>query len=398
MATSIRRIRLSPIEITSDLSEDERIKEKKPQRKDRKASAKGVQKFHKGPDRFSFGHLAKVLTSGERLAMLNAVDRLKGRSRVLIELALFSNFQFVRLAAVANLANDPEALIDIAKFCHYEDTRASALDELANSAKALVEVACSSLFSTTRVDSVNLLVEPDALAEVASRSPNRDSRTSAMDKISENASALRKVAENSSYRAMRMCAVDSLSTDVDSLCSLVLSRHAEVKKAAAAKLSAFVEELEDSEALIEIAKVSPSEDARYIAVGRLSNDPFALRTVISESGFSDAKTTALMLLSDMVADLDDAEVLSDVAMQSPYPDCRAAAVERLVGQSNALLSVASKSKFKDSRELALLKLKGDVDTLKNVTKLSKYSDTRKKAHSMVAKPDVFEGELARILG
>jgi hypothetical protein len=395
MATSIRRIRLSPIEISPARSEDERVKKKRPARKN---GSRAVEKFHKGPDRFSFSHLAKVLTSGERLAMLNAVDRLRGRVRVLIELALYSNFQFVRLAAVSQLSGDPEALVDIAKFCHYEDTRASALDELANSAGSLVEVACSSLFSVTRMDAVNLLVEPESLAEVAARSPNKDSRKAAMEKISENAGALRKVAEQSSYRAVRMSAVDSLSADVDSLCSLVLSRHAEVKKAAASKLSAFVEDLEDAEALIEIAKVSPSEDARYIAVGRLSNDPFALRTVISNSSFSDARTTALMLLSDMVADLDDSEVLSEVAMLSPYPDCRVAAVERLVGQSNALLSVASKSRFKDSRELALTKLKGDISTLKSVSKLSKYRDTRKKAHSMVSRTDVFEGELARILG
>jgi hypothetical protein len=219
-----------------------------------------------------------------------------------------------------------------------------------------------------------------------------------MGKISENAQALRKVAERSSFRSVRMSAVDTLSSDIDSLCSLVLSKHGEVKKAAAAKLSAFVEELDDVEALIELAKISPSEDARYIAVGRLSNDPFSLRTVISDSQYSDAKTTALMLLSDMVANLDDAEVLSEVAMLSPYPDCRSAAVERLVGQSNALLSVASKSRFRDSRELALTKLKGDVDALKSVSKLSRYSDTRKKAHSMVAKPEVFASELARILG
>jgi hypothetical protein len=395
MASSIRKIRLSPIEISSSLSEDERVREKRPERK---KDRKGIASFHKAPDRYSFAHLAKVLTSGERLAMLSAVDRLKGRSRVLVELALFSNFAFVRLAAVSYLSNDVEALTDIAKFCHYEDTRASAVDELSTNGPSLVEVACSALFGVTRMDAVNLLVEPDSLSEVAARSPHRDSRSAAMEKIAENSSALRKVAEDSSFRSVRMSAVDTLSSDIDSLCSLVLSKHSEVKKAAASKLSAFVEELDDVEALIEIAKISPSEDARYIAVGRLSNDPISLRTVISESDFSDARTTALMLLSDMVADLDDADVLSEVAMLSPYPDCRSAAVERLIGQSNALLSVASKSKFKDSRELALHKLKGDVNALKSVSRLSKYSDTRKKAHSMVAKPDVFESELTRILG
>jgi hypothetical protein len=398
MATSIRRIRfptieIAPVEISSE-EPHEKEKVKRPQRKkDRK-----LRDFHKAPDRYSFSHLAKILTGGERIAMLNAVDRLKGRSRVLVELALFSNFQFVRLAAVSHLAQDAEALIDIAKFCHYDDTRSSAVDELSANVRALAEIACSSLFSATRLDAVNILADPGALAEVATRSPHRDSRSSALDKICGSPPALRKVAEESSYRSARMTALENLASDIGSLCSLVLSKNTEVKKAAASKLSAFVEELDDADALLEIAKVSPSEDARYIAVGRLSNDPYSLRTVISESQFTDARTTALMLLSDMVADLDDPDVLSDVAMLSPYPDCRTAAIERLVGQSSALHSVATKARFKDSRELALLKLRGDVETLKSVSRLSKYSDTRKKAHGMVAKPEVFASELAKILG
>jgi hypothetical protein len=361
-------------------------------------SKKKLDPFHKGSDRFSFAHLAKILTSGERLEMLNAVDRLRGRSRILVELACFSNFQFVRLAAVSNLSGDEEALIDIAKYCQHDDTRASAVDELSHIGRALVEVACSSLFSDTRLDAVHAISDDAVLAEVAVRSPNRDSRTAAMKRISNNSAALRKVAQESSYRSSRIEALNSLSSDVDSLCSLVLSRHPEIKKSAASKLSGYVEEIDDMEALIEIAKVSPNEDARYIAVGRISNDPISLRSVITDSRFNDARSTALMLLSDMVSDIDDSEILSDVAMLSPYPDCRAAAVERLVGQSNSLLEIANKAKFKDSRELALSKLKSDVQALKSVSKLSKYKDTRKKAHSMVSKPEVFASELARILG
>jgi hypothetical protein len=357
-----------------------------------------MESFHKGSDRFSFAHLAKILTSGERLDMLNAVDRLRGRSRILVELACFSNFQFVRLAAVSNLSGDEEALVDIAKYCQHDDTRASAVDELSSNNRALVEVACSSLFSDTRMDSVGIISDGAALADVAARSPNKDSRTEAMKRISNNSAALRKVAQESSYRSSRMEALDGLSSDVDSLCSLVLSRHPEIKKSAASKLSSYVEDIDDMDALIEIAKVSPNEDARYIAVGRISNDAISLRAVISESNFNDARSTALMLLSDMVSDIDDSEILSDVAMLSPYPDCRAAAIERLVGQSASLLEVANKSKFRDARELALNKLKSDVQALKSVSKLSKYKDTRKKAHSMVSKPDVFASELARILG
>lgn len=386
MATSIRKTRTPTV----------KIEPQGPKRKDKKKDK--LRSFHKGPDRFSFAHLAKILTSGERLAMLNAVDRLKGRSRVLIELALFSNFQFVRLAAVAHLASDIEALIDIANFCHFEDTRASALDELEGDSKSLANVACSSLFGVTRMDALGMLKEPNAIADVASRSPHKDSREAALERIAKNHSALRKVAQESAYKSSRMSAVERLASDINSLCSLILSRNNDVKKAAASRLSAYVEELEDAEALMEIAKTSPSEDARYIAVGRLSNDPWSLRSIISESSYRDARSTALMLLSDKVADISDAEILSDVATQSPYPDCRMAAIERLVGQSSALLAVATKSRFKDSRELALKKLKGDVETLKSVCRLSRYSDTRKKAHGMVAKPDVFESELEKILG
>jgi hypothetical protein len=389
MATSRRKIRLPAIEI----GPEDDMKEKRPSPKKKKLAS-----FHKPSDRYSLSHLAKILTSGERLAMLNAVDRLKGRVRVLIELALFSNFQFVRLAAVANLAHDIEALIDVASFCHYDDTRASAVDELSSNSDALATIASSSLFGDTRMDAVNFITDADSLAKVASRSPHKDSRSSALERLSANPAALRKVAEESSYRKIRMEAIDNLASDVDALCSLILSRHPEVKKAAATKLSGFVEELDDVDALIEIAKVSPNEDSRYIAVGRLSNDPFSLRTIIGGSSYADARTTALMLLSDMVSELDDSEILAEVAMLSPYPDCRSAAIERLVGQSTALLSVASKSKFKDSREMALQKLKTDVSALKSVSKLSKYKDTRKKAHSLVSRPEVFEAELTRILG
>lgn len=394
MATSRKKFKTPRLEFI-DLEEEEKERVKKPTPKKKK---KKLRSFHGTPDRFTLSHLAKVLTSGERLAMLNAVDRLKGRARVLVELALFSNFQFVRLAAVQHLAKDPEALVDIAKYCHYDDTRACALDEMSPNNNAVVEVACSSLFKATRIDAVTILKDKNALADVAARSPHKDSRMAALERIEKNPAALKKVVEESSYRSMRMGALERLSSHMDSLCSLVFSRDTQVKKAAASKLSSYVEELDDADALMEIAKVSPNEDARYIAVGRLSNDPWSLRGIVSDARHKDAKTTALMLLSDMVAELDDPEILSDVAMLSPYPDCRIAAVERLVGQSNALQAVASRSKFRDARDQALDKLKDDTEALKSVSRLSRYVDTRKKAHKLVSHPDVFQSELTRILG
>jgi hypothetical protein len=397
MATSYRKSALfRPSHAAeSALLEDEVIRKDRPKSPSRKA----VSGFHDAPDRYSFAHLAKVLVSGERLEMLNAVDRLRGRSRVLAELACFSSFQFVRLAAVSHLTNDSEALADVAKYCPYDDTRASAVDELSSDRAYLLDIACSSLFRDTRLKSVELLSDPDTLAKVASRSPNSDSRTAALERISDNPAALRKVSDESPYRRVRLAAMKGLSSHVPALCSLLISsKHPELRKKAALLLSSSVEELDDVDALTEIAKLSPSADVRYLAVGRLWKHHFALRKVVGETRYADARSTALMLLSDAVAHLDDADLLADVAIMSPYGDCRSAAIERLVGQSAALLSVASKSRFKDARSRALDKLKGDVPALKNLVRLSKYSDTRMQAHKMVANPEVFQSELSRILG
>ena len=357
-----------------------------------------VSSFHKSPERNSFAHLAKVLTSGDRIAMLKAVDRLQTKARILVELACFSNFQFVRLSAISHLSFDSDALVEIAKYCQYADTRASAVDELSMNAPGLIEVACSSLFKDTRIDAVSILEDPESLAEVSMKSPNKDSRDAAMDKIVESSSALAKIAMDSSYRSMRQKAVEKLSSDPETLSFLLSSKHPDVRKKAAAKLSDYVEEVDDIDTLIELAKSSPNEDARYLAVGRLSEHPWALKTIIYESKFKDAKSTALMLLSDIVYDIEDPEMLSEVAILSPYEDCREVAIERLVGQSSALLSVATKAKYKDSRERAVDKLKDDADSLKCISKLSRYQDTRKKAHAIVSSPEAFKQQLARILG
>ncbi|MBU0532774.1 hypothetical protein KKB44_04750 [Candidatus Micrarchaeota archaeon] len=366
--------------------------------KKRKNSKKKLQTFKKSPDSHSFSHLAKVLTSGQRIAMLNAVDRLKGRSRVLVELAAFSNFQFVRLAAISNLASDIWDLVEIAKYCQYADTRSAAVDELSANNEALAEVASSSLFKDTRIEAVSIITDPDSLAQVAASSPNRDSRTRALEMISKHNRALKRVAQESSYKTARAEAVKSLKNDAKVLCSLLTSKHADVRKSAASLLSTSVDKLDDATSLTEIAKISPNEDARYLAIGRLSQHPFRLREVVYNSKYRDARSTALMLLSDIVEDIDDPEMLAEVAILSPYEDCRSAAIERINEQSSALLAIAIKSKFKDARDLALDKLKGDVEALKSASKLSRYNDTRKKAHGIVSRPEVFHKELSKILG
>jgi hypothetical protein len=123
-----------------------------------------------------------------------------------------------------------------------------------------------------------------------------------------------------------------------------------------------------------------------------------LREVIYDSKYKDARSTALMLLSDIVEELDDPEMLTEIAIMSPYEDCRAAALERVAKKGNALLSVATRSKYRDSRDRAVELLKRDADALKSVAKLSRYSNTRKKAHDIVSQPAVFQKELAKILG
>lgn len=404
MATSYsRRVAFSP----TLADEESLIKEPRPPspkddqrlRREKPGITKESGAFHRSPDRHSFAHLAKVLVSGERTQMLDAVDRLQGRSRVLTELALFSGFQFVRLAAVSHLSRDTEALADIAKFCQFDDTRAAALDEASGSKEAVIDVACSSLFRGTRIAAVTLLPDQESLGEVASKSPNLDSRSAAMERIAAHPLALKKVAENSPYRRTRLDAVKKLSSNMTALRSLAVgSRNPDVRKMAAWLLSQFVEALDDVDALAEVAKLSSSQDARYLAIGRLWHHPWALRKVVAESRYRDARSAALMMLSDMVLTLNDPDLIAEVAMMSPYRDCRSAAIEKLVGQSGALLTVASKSKFRDTRSLAIQKLKGDPSALKNLVKLAKYSDTRAQAHKMVSSPEVFKSELERILG
>lgn len=350
-------------------------------------------------DRYAMGHLANVLVNGERNDMLNAVDRLRGKSRVLFELACYSNFQYVRLSAVANMNGDAEALGDIAKYCPHADTRSAALDELASDGSALADVACSSYFKDTRLDAVMLMGNTKSLVFVATRSPHTDSRLAALEKISFDHNSLHRVAEESIYRSARISAVKKLASNMMAL-SMLLSRtkYPEIRKLVAELLSQYIDQIDNADVLVELAKCSANQDARYLAVGKLWRNSSSLRRVVGESNYKDAKSTALMLLSDMVENLDDSDALVDVATQSPYEDCRAAAVERLVGMSSSLLSVATKSKYKATRNLAITKLKKDPETLKSVFKLSKYQDTRTMAHKIVSSSDVFKTELEKILG
>ena len=354
---------------------------------------------HSHESKYSLGHLANVLIKGDRNSMLNAVEKLHGRSRILFELATFSTFSYVRLSAVGNLTNDPEALSDISKFCPYADTRTAALDELSSHHEYLIDVACTSLFKDPRLEAVSLINGANPLSQIAMFSPNIDSRSAALTRLSGDSSVLSKVAQESNYRNTRLEATKRLSHNMQLLCALMLStRHLDVKKYAATLLAEFVESITDPEVLIELAKICSSQDSRYLAVGKLWKNPAALRKVAEGSKYKDSRSTAMMLLSDMVGSIDEPELLAEVATASPYEDCRAAAIERLVGVSSALLSVASKSKYKDARDLAVDKLKSDVDTLKDVMRMSKYKDTRAAAHKIVSNPATFQHHLSKILG
>jgi len=402
--TSIRRRKVfrldpEPEKIISSTKSRKPSRKKKPSVRPKPKTHAKLQNFKKSSDKHSFAHLAKILTSGERLKMLNAVDRLKGRSRILVELACFSSFQFVRLASISNLARDVDALIDIAKYCQFADTRAAAVDELSSNNEALVDIANSSLFKDTRADAISFIKNPDSLAEVASKAPKKDSRIAALKLITGHSRALKKVAKESSRRSMRIAAVKHLKDDMKALVALLKATpHLDVKKVAASLLFGYVDSIDDIDTLIEIAMYSTNEDSRYIAIGRLSRHPEALKKIIYNSRHRDARSTALMLLSDAVSELDNPDLLVEIAVMSPYEDCRVAALERLVDMSSALQAVATKSKYGDARNKALDMLKNDVESLKSISKLSRYSSTRKKAHKLVSHPDVFEKELSRILG
>lgn len=365
----------------------------------KKSSAISKTKQAVAPDSYGFSHIAKVLINGTRDQMLGAMERLRGKARILYEIASYSKHPFLRLSAITSMTHDQEAFIDIAKFCEFADTRAAALDELATNSDALVEVASSSNYKDTRLDAVLLLSNSKGLVAVASKSPNSDSRTAALEKLAFEQSAIEKVVEETPYKKTREEALAKLHANLPALLSMITkSRNPDVKKMIAGAVGSSVEQIEDLEALVEIAKYSSNQDARYLAVGKMWKNPQSLRKVANESTYKDAKATAMMLLSDIVESISDSEALVEVATNSPYEDCRTNAIEKLVGVSGALLEVAAKSKYKNSRSQAVEYLRRDGDALKNVIKLTKYKDTRTQAFRIVSEPKFFESELGKILG
>ena len=355
-------------------------------------------KSQSGQDRYSFGHLAKTLINGGRDQILDAVDRLKGKGRVLFELACFSNFSYARLGAIKNMSGNHEVLADVAKYCFHDETRASAVDELARDNEALADVAMLSHFKDSRLAALALIGNQNLLVKVAAQCPYAETRISAFDRITDSA-AFQKLVEEAQYKNIRSGALKKISMNMHALRTVLLtSRRPEVRKESLLIMSSLVEALDDPEILVEIAKEGRSQDARYLAVGKLWRHPHLLRKVVSASKYKDARSTAIMLLSDMVQSLNDSELLAEVATSSPYADCRATAVGRLVGMSSALLSVANKSKYRVTRGLAVEKLKGDAETLKSVMKLSRYKDTRMAAYKLASSPEVFNNHLVNILG
>lgn len=391
MATSLKRRSSAKISHAKTKAVELSLTSKK------NAIAKG--KTSVTPDSYGFSHIAKVLINGTRDQMLGVMDRLKGKARILYEIASYSKHPFLRLSAITSMSHDHEAFVDIAKYCEFADTRAAALDELATDSDALVEVASSSNYKDSRLDAVLLLANNKGLVAVASKSPNQDSRTAALEKLAFDQGSIERVIEETPYKKTREEALAKLNTNLHALSSIMAkSKNPEVKRLVAKAASASVEQIEDLEALVEIAKHSPNQDARYLAVGKMWKNPQALKKIVNEAEYKDSKATAMMLLSDIVETISDSEALVEVATNSPYEDCRTNAIEKLAGISSALLEVASKSKYKNSRSQAIEYLKKDGDTLKNVIKRTKYKDTRAQAFKIVSEPKFFESELGRILG
>ncbi len=342
-----------------------------------------------------FKDIAKILTDGKkRSEMLKALEKLQGRARVLVELAQFSKFKFLRLAAVSQLADDLDALIEIAKFAQCEETRLAALEHLSHIDAALAEVAAGSLFKRTRLMALDLIMDDSAVYSAFAQTNFRDVKDAALSRMS-NEENLKKVVldfPNSTYARRALSLID----DVSILASLVISQiPLSLRKEAASKIEPS--SVSDPVVLTAIAKYSPDEEKRYLALEMLSEYPWLVREVAQNSIYQKTRSLALMLLSDSVRTTEDVDILTEVAIRSPYKDCRQEAVKKLEGKHSALMYIANNSKFSDVRKMAVHSLKDNPEALKSVLRLARTSDVRKRAHELIAN-EVFPGELPKILG
>ncbi len=347
------------------------------------------------PDRNSRSHLAGKLLSERPEERIVAVGRLKDDPAVLAELACSSPFPDVRQAAVASLA-DEAALAEIAAYSHFKDSRQGAVRRVEGSGDCLEWIACTSIFSDTTAAAITLMKDGER-AEVAIRSQKAAARKAALAMITDGPSLLR-VAEESRFKGTREEAVRRLSDDLEALCGLAIgSGRSDARKAAVAHLCPRLQEV-GADVLVEIASLARIEDYRLLALAQIATDPPSLRRVLQKSRHWGTRMTAIMLISEIVGEIDDLNMLSDIAILSPDREGRMAAVAKLSADPQALMEVARRSQFRDTRDSALRRLAGDGERLRKISRSACYPDTRRKAHRLSCGKEVLRKTLEGILG
>lgn len=348
--------------------------------------------------KYGKSHVANALIAGSYQDILKTMTRLRGKSKIMLALCFFSAHKFVRLAAIENLIERPELLAEAAKFSPHDEVRMAALSLLNGFPGELSEVACGSRFKSTRKKAVEMIgKEKQSLFKIAANSSYPDTRKEALEQISSSKELLIKLTTEAKSRAVRKKAVELLGYCEWALRRILFSKSPpEVRRLALRMLSKFADAIEDEKTLKEIAMGSPDEDGRFVAVGKLSSNPNALAEVVSESRKRDSRSTALMLLSDLVDEINDGVLLEIVAIKSPYPDCRATALEKLKSSPEALEKVAIESRF-DSRLAALEMLAEDSKSLVKLYREAKRADVRNRAKDILSQPEMLGKHLASMI-
>ncbi len=339
--------------------------------------------------------LAARLLSDSPPVRMEALASARKRPLVLAELACSSPFGDLRLSSVAALEDGP-ALAEIASYSHFRDSRLAAARRLEGKEDMLAGVACDGMFGDARGMALSMMGD-GGRAEVAIRSRKSGARKAALSMMSDP-SALIQVAEECPYRSTREGAVRKLSRDREALCSLAVSSpRIEARRAAVAHLCPHLQEV-GADVLVEIASLAPEEDYRLLALARMAADAPSLRRAMQKARHWGTRMTAIMLLSELVGEIDDANLLSEIAVLSPDRGSRAAAISKLSADPHSLAEVARRSRYSDTRDSALARISRDGASLRKVARSSAYHGTRGKAHRLACGREVLRRTLERLLG
>jgi hypothetical protein len=344
------------------------------------------------PERHDPAGLTLRLVSDDEAERAGAVALLRDQD-ALRELACSSPHQDVRLASVSRLS-DEEGLAEIAAFSHFSDSRLEALRRV-RGREGLVWVASSTHFGDARKLAIGSM-DDDERAEVAILSRKPRAREAALAAIRDAPSIIR-VANESLSRSTRRKAVGRLKDDVEALSGIALGGPgAEERKEAVRHLCPHLRRL-GPDVLVEVAALAGVEDYRLLAVAMLSSDAGSLRSVLRKSRHWGTRTAAIMLISEIVGEVDDANTLTDIAVLSPDRDGRRAALAKLSADPQALQEVARRSRYRDTRRAALLRLAGDGDSLRRIRMTASYPDTRRKAHALAGGKETLRKTLEKLL-